>query len=126
MTEKLKINHFHSLLRKRALQALRNINSINRQTLDDLMAIFRKNYAKLESKATAKHKWHRLTFNPSTLKLSDFLGELNQGANNAFGENAKNLIDSLLAVCETASKVEAICQHGPLGERDGHYGVDVH
>ena len=33
MTEQMKINHFHSLLRKGALQTFRNINSINRQTL---------------------------------------------------------------------------------------------
>ena len=61
------------------------------------MAIFWRKYVKLESQATAKHKRHRFTFNPSTLKLPDFLGELNQGADNAFDENAKNLIDSLLS-----------------------------
>ena len=32
MTEQMKTNHFHSLLRKGALQTFRNINSINRQT----------------------------------------------------------------------------------------------
>ena len=32
MTEQMKINHFHSLLRKNALQTFRNINSTNRQT----------------------------------------------------------------------------------------------
>ena len=30
MTEQMKINHFHSLLRKGAIQTFRNINSINR------------------------------------------------------------------------------------------------
>ena len=34
MTEQMKINHFHSLLRKGPLQAFRNINSINCQTLE--------------------------------------------------------------------------------------------
>ena len=33
MTEQIKINHFHSLLRKEALQTFRNKHSINRQTL---------------------------------------------------------------------------------------------
>ena len=33
MTEQMKINHFHSLLRKGAPQTFENINSINRQTL---------------------------------------------------------------------------------------------
>ena len=37
-----------------------------------------------------------MTFDPSTMKLPDFLEELNQGAEKAFGENAKSMIDSLL------------------------------
>ena len=96
MTEQMKINHFHSLLRKGALQNFRKINSINRQTLEDVLVIFRRKYVKPESQATAKHKWHRLIFDPNTMKLPDFLEELNQGAEKAFGENAKSLINSLL------------------------------
>ena len=96
MTEQMKINHFHSLLRKGALQTFRNINPIIRQMLEDVLIIFRRKYVKPESQATAKHKWHRLTFDPNTMKLPDFLEELNQGAEKAFGENAKSMIDSLL------------------------------
>ena len=51
---------------------------------------------KPESQATAKHKWHWLTFDLNTIKLPDFLEVLNQGAKKAFGENAKSRIDSLL------------------------------
>ena len=96
MTEQMKISHFHSLLRKNALKTFRNINTANRQTLEDVLVIFRRKYVKPESQATAKHKWHRLTFDPNTMKLPDFLEELNQGAEKAFGENAKSTIDSLL------------------------------
>ena len=64
MTETMKINHFHSLLRKNALQTFRNINSTNRQTLEDILAVFRRKYVKPESQATAKHKWHKLVFDP--------------------------------------------------------------
>ena len=96
MTEAMKINHFHSLLRKNALQTFRNINTANRQTLEDILAVFRRKYVKPESQATAKHKWHRLVFDPNTMKLPDFLEELNQGAEKAFGENAQAMIDSLL------------------------------
>ena len=85
MTETMKINHFHSLLRKNALQTFRNINTANRQTLEDILAVFRRKYVKPESQATAKHKWHRLVFDPNTMKLPDFLEELNQGAEKAFG-----------------------------------------
>ena len=96
MTETIKINHFHSLLQKNALQTFRNINTANSQTLEEILAVFRRKYVKPESQATAKHKWHRLVFDPNTMKLPDFLEELNQGAEKAFGENAQAMIDSLL------------------------------
>ena len=96
MTEQMKINHFHSLLRKNALQTFRNISSSNRQTLEDVLVIFRRKYVKPESQATAKHKWHRLVFDPNTMKLPDFLEELNQGAEKAFGDHAQKMVDSLL------------------------------
>ena len=96
MTEAMKINHFHSLLRKNALQTFRDINSANRQTVEDILAVFRRKYVKPESQATAKHKWHKLVFDPNTMKLPDFLEELNQGAEKAFSEHAQAMIDSLL------------------------------
>ena len=96
MTETMKINHFHSLLRENALQTFSNINTANRQTLEDILAVFRRKYVKPESQATTKHKWHRLVFDPNTTKLPDFFEELNQGAEKAFGENAQALINSLL------------------------------
>ena len=96
MTEQMKSNHFHSLLRKHALQTFRNINSTNRQTLEDVLVIFRRKYVKPESQATAKHKWHRFVFDPNTMKLPDFLEELIQGAEKAFGKHAQKMIDSLL------------------------------
>ena len=96
MTETMKINHFHSLLQMNALQTFRNISTANRQTLEDILAVFRRKYVKPESQATAKHKWHRLAFDPNTMKLPDFLEELNQGAEKAFGENAQAMIDCLL------------------------------
>ena len=96
MTEQMKINYFHLLLRKGALETFRNINSINRQTLEDVLVIFCRKYVKPESQATAKHNWHRLTFDPNSMKLPDFLGKLNQGAEKVFGENPKNMIDNLL------------------------------
>ena len=46
MTKQMKINHFHSLLRKNALQTFRNINTANRQTLEDVLVIFRRKYSK--------------------------------------------------------------------------------
>ena len=111
MTEAMKINHFHSLLRKNALQTFRNISSANRQTLEDVLGVFRRKYVKPESQATAKHKWHKLVFDPNTMKLPDFLEELNQGAEKAFGEHAQAMIDSLLY-----AKLPPKLKHGAIRE----------
>ena len=96
MTEALKIKHFHAHLRKEALQTFRIISAINKKTLDDVLIVFRRKYLKPESQATAKHKWHKLTFDPNTKSLPDFLEELNECAERAFGDNAQHMIDSLL------------------------------
>ena len=96
MTEAMKIDHFHAHLRKKALQTFRNISALNKKTLDDVLIVFRRKYLKPESQATAKHKWHKLTFDPNTKSLPDFLEELNECAERAFGDNAQHMIDSLL------------------------------
>ena len=96
MTEAMKINHFHAHLRKEALQTFRKISAINKKTLDDVLIVFRRKYVKPKSQATAKHKWHKLTFDPNTKSLPDFLEELNECAERAFGDNAQHMIDSLL------------------------------
>ena len=61
-----------------------------------MLVIFRRKYVRPESQAKAKHKWHRLIFDPNIMKLPDFLEELNQGAEEVFGENSKRMIVSLL------------------------------
>ena len=96
MTEAMKINHFHSHLRKEALQTFGNISASNKKTLDDVLIVFRRKYFKPESQATAKHKGHKLTFDPNTKSLPDFLEELNECAERAFGDNDQHMIDSLL------------------------------
>ena len=96
MTEAMKINHFHVQFRKEALQTFRNISAVNRKALDDVLIVFRRKYVKPESQATAKHKWHKLTFDPNTKSLPDFLEELNECAERAFGDNDQHMIDSLL------------------------------
>ena len=96
MTEAIKIKHFHAHLRKEALQTFRNISALNKRTLADVLIVFRRKYVKPETQATAKHKWHKLTFDPNTKSLPDFLEELNECAERAFGDNAQHMVDSLL------------------------------
>ena len=57
--------------------------------------MFGRKYVKPEPQATTKHKWHKLTFNPNTKSLSDFVEELNECAERAFGDNAQHMVDSL-------------------------------
>ena len=61
-----------------------------------MLIVFRRKNVKPESQATAKHKWHKLTFDPNTESLPDFLKELNECAKKAFGDNTQHMIDSLL------------------------------
>ena len=79
MTEAIK-KPLSLIVAKNALQTSRYINVATRQTLEDILAVFRNKYVKPESQATAKHKWHQLVFDPNTMKLPEFLEELNQGA----------------------------------------------
>ena len=96
MTEAIKINHLYAHLRKEALQKYRNKIASNKKTLDDVLIVFRRKCVKPESQTTAKHKWHKLTFDPNTKSLSDFLEELNKCAEGAVSDNAQHMINRLL------------------------------
>ena len=85
ITEEDKIEYFHSLMLVDALQALKNVTSLNRDTLGEVLAVFRKKNVKLQSIATAKHKFQRLVFNPANQKLIDLLDELQKLAKDACG-----------------------------------------
>ena len=96
MAEAMKINNFHAHLRKEALQTFRNISASNKKTFNDVLIVFRRKNVKPESQVRAKHKGQKLTFRPNTKSLPDFLEELNECAEKAFGDNAQHMIDSLL------------------------------
>ena len=96
LTEEDKINYFHSLMRGDALQTFKNITSPNRENLGEILTLFRRKYVKLQSMATAKHKFQRLVFNPANQKLIDFLDELQKLAKDAFGVAAQAIIEQFL------------------------------
>ena len=58
--------------------------------------MFRQKYVKPESSASAKHRFNRLSFEPENQKLPEFLEELQESAENAFGDNAHEMIENLL------------------------------
>ena len=99
LTEEDKINYFHSLMRGDALQTLqtfKNITSPNRESLAEILTVFRRKYVKPQSMATAKHKFQRLVFNPANQKLIDFLDELQKLAKDAFGVAAQAIIEQFI------------------------------
>ena len=96
MTETMKNNYFHSYLSEEALQTFGNKSSSNRRNPLGVFILFWQKYVKPGSQATAKNKWHKLTFDRKKKPLSDFLEEFNECAKSAFGDNAQHMMDNLL------------------------------
>ena len=96
LTEDMKINHFHAHLSGLALKTFKNIQRTSATTLEDILKVFRRKYVKPESSASAKHRFNRLFSDPENQKLPDFLEELEESAEKAFGVNAHQLIENLL------------------------------
>ena len=76
LTKGDKINYFHYLMRGDALQTCKNITSLNREVLREIMTFFRRKHVKPQSMTTAKHEFQRLVFNPANQNLLDFPDEL--------------------------------------------------
>ena len=95
LTEEMKINHFHAHLRGLALKTFKNIQRTPFTTLEDILKVFRRKYVKPESSASAKHRFNRLFFDPENQKLPNFLEELQESAEKAFGDNAHQMIENL-------------------------------
>ena len=96
LTEDDKIDYFHSLMRGDALQTSKNNNGSTRENLGEILAVFRRKYAKPQSMATAKHKFQKLVFNPANQKLVDFIDELQKLAKDAFGIAAHTNIEKFI------------------------------
>ena len=96
LTEGDKVNYFHSLMRGDALQTFKNMSSLNRENLTEILTVFRRKHVKPQSMATARHKFQQLVFNPANQKLIDFLDELQKLAKDAFGVAAQAIIEQFI------------------------------
>ena len=96
LTQEEKINYFHSLMRGDALQTFKNITTPNRESLGEILTVFRRKCVKPQSMATAEHKFQRLVFNPANQKLYDFLDELQKLAKDAFGVATQAIIQQFI------------------------------
>ena len=96
LTEDDRINYFHTLMRGDALQTFKIINGPTREKLGEILAVFRRNFVKPQSMATAKYNFQKLVFNPANQKLVDFLDELQKLAKDAFGIAAHAIIEQFI------------------------------
>ena len=96
LTEIQKINYFHSLLRGDALQAFCNIEDSKKDSLDEIMTIFKRRFGDYLSMAKARCEWDALKFDPSTQNLHEFLDVLQKTAKEAFGSEAQQFIDKAI------------------------------
>ena len=94
ISEEEQIHYFHSLLRDDALQTYRNMTDTNRASLDDISATFRRRYVRPQSIATARCKWEQLHFDPSQQTFQDFLEQYQKLAQEAYGDDAPNFIET--------------------------------
>ena len=96
LTEIQKINYFHSLLRGDALQAFCNIGDSKKDSLDEIITIFKRQFGDYLSMAKARCEWDALKFDPSTQKLHEILDVLQKTAKEAFGTEAQQFIDKAI------------------------------
>ena len=93
LTEIQKINYFHSLLRGAALQAFCNIEDSKKDSLDEIMTIFKRRFGDYLSMAKARCEWDAHKLDPLTQKLHKVLNVLQKTAKEAFGSKAQQFID---------------------------------
>ena len=61
-----------------------------------MLIVFQQKYDEPESQVRVKHKWYKFAFDPNAKSLSEFLEELNERADRAYGDNTQHTIDNLL------------------------------
>ena len=93
LTEENRIHYFHSLMRGDALQTFKNISSLSRENLAEILAVFPRKCVKPQSMATTKHKFQRFVLNPANQKVNDFSDELQKVTKDAFGVATQAIIE---------------------------------
>ena len=83
-------------MRGDAPQTFKIITSLNRESLGEILTLFRRKCIRPQSVATAKHKFQRIVFNPANQNLIDFQDELEKLAKNAFGAATQAIIEQFI------------------------------
>ena len=95
-TELQKINYFQTLPRGDAPQAFCNIDDAKKDSLKEIMTIFKHRFGDYLSMAKARCEWDALRFDPSTQKLHEFLDVLQKAAKEVFGSEAQQFIEKAI------------------------------
>ena len=79
-----------------ALQAFCNIEDAKKDSLEEIMTIFKRRFGNYLSMAKARCEWDALRFDPSTQKLHEFSDALQKTATEALGSEAQQFIDKAI------------------------------
>ena len=74
------------------------------------IVIFRQKHLRPQSQATARHKWHKLIFDPNTKSLSHFFEELKRRCRTSFCTSCLR-IDGEFAICQLNPTAQTVNQH---------------
>ena len=88
ITEEDKIHFFQSLLRDEAIDFWQTITISSTTTLQDVLQLFRKEFAKEDMREVARYKWNEAKYDPTTQTFGDFLKDLEKIAKQAYGDEA--------------------------------------
>ena len=96
ITEEDKIHFFQSLLRDEAIDFWQTITINPTTTIQDVLQLFRKEFAKEDMREVARYKWNEAKYDPTTQTFGDFLKNLKKIAKQAYGEEADRCIKMFL------------------------------
>ena len=96
LTEEQKLNYFQSLLRDDAIEFWLTLTITTESTLKDILAAFKKEYAKEELSEVSKFKFDQLRYDPTTESFSKFLANYKKVAKEAYGEKAQGIVQTFL------------------------------
>ena len=96
LTEEQKLKNFKSLLRDDAIEFWQTLTITTETTLKDILAAFKKEYAKEELSEVSKFKFDQLRYDPTIESFSTFLANYKKVAKQAYGEKAQEIIQTFL------------------------------
>ena len=89
ITEEDKIHFFQSLLRGEAIDFWQTITISSTTTLQDVLQLFREEFAKEDMREVARYNWNEAKYDPTTQTFGDFLKDLKKIAKQANGDEAE-------------------------------------